>query len=237
MVTSEFSAANEFSGRIQAILDRIDAAARGCGRDPSEVTLLAVSKTKPLEMVIAAAQTGLVSHFGENRVQEGQVKVPNFPPELGARWHLIGHLQRNKARRAVQLFDVIESVDSEDIAAALERICAESGRVIEVLIEVNSSGETSKTGTPWDDVPRLVGFVRESCPHLSLQGLMTIGPLGGDERAVRGAFAATRELRDRLRAFPGDLPRLSMGMSGDFEWAVAEGSTEVRVGTAIFGQR
>ena len=132
---------------------------------------------------------------------------------------------------------MIESVDSEEIASVLERICAESGRKLEVLIEANSSGEASKTGTPWDDVPRLADHVRANCPHLVLQGLMTIGPLGGDEKAVRGAFAATRELRDRLRVAPGDLPRLSMGMSGDFEWAIEEGSTQVRVGTAIFGHR
>ena len=229
--------ATEMSERIQGILDRISAAARRSGRDARDVTLLAVSKTKPLETVIEAARTGLVSHFGENHVQEGQVKVPGFPADLPACWHLIGHLQRNKARKAVQFFDVIESVDSEEIASVLERICAESGRKLEVLIEANSSGEASKTGTPWDDVPRLADHVRANCPHLVLQGLMTIGPLGGDEKAVRGAFAATRELRDRLRVAPGDLPRLSMGMSGDFEWAIEEGSTQVRVGTAIFGHR
>ena len=227
----------DISERIRTILDRITAAAVRAGRDPAEITLLAVSKTKPLETVVEAARTGLVAHFGENHVQEGQVKIPAFPSELPARWHLIGHLQRNKARKAAQLFDVIESVDSPAIASVLERVCAETGRGLDVLIEVNSSGEDSKTGSPCSDVPALAEHVRASCPHLRLCGLMTIGPLGGDERAVRSAFAATRELRDSLRLSADDLPALSMGMSGDFEWAIAEGSTEVRVGTSIFGQR
>ncbi len=226
----------EMYDRIAGILERVSAAARAAGRRPSDVALLAVSKTKPLETVIEAARTGLVSRFGENRVQEGLLKASAFPPEYGAEWRLIGHLQRNKAQKAARCFDVIESLDGAEIAAAVERACALAGRVLDVLVEVNSSGERSKTGAPWDDVPSLVDFVR-GCPHLRLKGLMTIGPLGGDERAVRGAFAATRELRDRLRDGPGDLPELSMGMSGDFEWAVAEGSTEVRVGTAIFGHR
>jgi len=227
----------EMSDRIRSILDRIAAAARRSGREPQSVTLLAVSKTKPLETVVEAARTGLVCHFGENHVQEGQIKVPAFPEELTAVWHLIGHLQRNKARKAAQLFDVIESVDSTAIAAALERVCAEMQKTLPVLIEANSSGEASKTGTPWDEVPRLADYLRDECPHLRLDGLMTIGPLGGDETAVRRAFAATRELRDQLRLSSGDLPCLSMGMSGDFEWAIEEGSTQVRVGTAIFGRR
>ena len=209
----------DMSERIRSVLDRMTAAALRAGREPAEVTLLAVSKTKPLETVVEAARTGLVTHFGENHVQEGQVKIPAFPPELTPRWHLIGHLQRNKARKAAQLFDVIESLDSPAVASALERVCAEIGRELDVLIEVNSSGEASKTGTPRAEVPALVG------------------PLGGDEKAVRSAFAATRELRDSLRLGADDLPVLSMGMSGDFEWAIAEGSTEVRVGSAIFGQR
>lgn len=227
----------DMSERIRSILDRMAAAALRAGREPAEVTLLAVSKTKPLETVVEAARTGLVTHFGENHVQEGQVKIPAFPPELTPRWHLIGHLQRNKARKAAQLFDVIESLDSPAVASALERVCAEIGRELDVLIEVNSSGEASKTGTPRAEVPALAGHVRTECPHLRLRGLMTIGPLGGDEKAVRSAFAATRELRDSLRLGADDLPVLSMGMSGDFEWAIAEGSTEVRVGSAIFGQR
>ena len=132
---------------------------------------------------------------------------------------------------------MIESIDGEGIAAAVERVCAEKDKRLDVLIEVNSSGEASKTGTPAAEVPALADFVRGQCPHLKLQGLMTIGPLGGDERAVRGAFDATRELRDRLRLSADDLPCLSMGMSGDFEWAIEQGSTEVRVGTAIFGHR
>ena len=228
---------SEMFASIRSIRDRMEAAARRSGRRAPDVTLLAVSKTKPLETVVAAARTGLVTHFGENRVQEGQAKIPNFPAELGAVWHLIGHLQRNKARKAVELFDVIESIDGEEIAAAVERVCAEKERRLDVLIEDNSSGEASKTGTPMADVPALADFVRGQCPHLALRGLMTIGPLGGGEKEIRGAFDATRELRDRLRLSADDLPCLSMGMSGDFEWAIEQGSTEIRVGTAIFGHR
>lgn len=226
------------TGRIQAILDRIAAAAAKSGRSASDVTLLAVSKTWPVESVIEAAQTGLVRHFGENRVQECQVKVPAFPSDLPAPvWHLIGHLQRNKVRKAVDLVQIVESIDSTELASAIERVCAEKEKCLEVLIEVNSSGEASKTGTPMQDVPALADFIRAQCPHLALSGLMTIGPLDGDERAVRAAFAATRELRDSLRTSADDLPKLSMGMSGDFEYAIEEGSTEVRIGTAIFGHR
>lgn len=226
----------EMYERIALIQSRIAEAARRSGRLPSDVALLAVSKTKPLEAVVEAARTGLVSRFGENHVQEGQAKIPAFPRDLTVAWHLIGHLQRNKVRKAAQYFDVIESIDSREIAAATERVCGEIGKTLDVLVEVNSSAEESKTGAAWNDVPALVDFVRE-CPHLRLNGLMTIGPLGGDEIAARAVFSATRELRDRLRAAPDDMPCLSMGMSGDFEWAVAEGSTEVRVGTAIFGHR
>ncbi len=228
----------ELSERIGEILNRISQAAKRSGRSEKEVTLVAVSKTKPLEMLVAAAKTGLVTHFGENRVQECQEKIPAFPSNVyPVRWHLIGHLQRNKVRKAVSLVDIVESVDSEEIAAALERVCAENARRLEVLVEVNSSDEKSKTGAPVEKIPSLVGFVREKCPHLALSGLMTIGPLDGTELQVRHAFDTVRELRDKLRAGTDDLPCLSMGMSGDFEWAIEQGSTEVRVGTAIFGNR
>ena len=228
---------SEMYQRISAILYRIGEAARRSGRAASDVRLLAVSKTKPLELVEEAARTGLVSHFGENHVQEGQAKVPAFPAELGAVWHLIGHLQRNKVRKAVQYFDVIESIDRPEIASAVERVCAETDRRIEVLIEANSSGEASKTGAPMEEVQALADFIRGNCPHLVLKGLMTIGPLDGSEKQVRAAFDETRELLERISLYAGELPTLSMGMSGDFEWAIEHGSTQVRVGTAIFGHR
>ncbi len=228
----------EFSTRIEEILSRISQAAMRNGRSEKDVTLVAVTKTKPLEMLISAAGTGLVTHFGENRVQECQTKIPAFPSELyPVRWHFIGHLQRNKVRKVIPLVDIVESVDSEEIAAALERICTETGKRLEILVEVNSSAEKSKTGAPVEKIPSLVEFVREKCPHLVLRGLMTIGPLDGTELEVRHAFDSVRELRDKLRNGADDLPCLSMGMSGDFEWAIEQGSTEVRVGTAIFGNR
>ncbi len=226
------------SERIQEILSRISQSAKRSGRSGKDVMLVAVSKTKPLEMLISAAKTGLVTHFGENRVQECQAKIPAFPSEhYPVRWHFIGHLQRNKARKLVPLVDIVESVDSEEIATVLERICAENARQLEVLVEVNSSAEESKTGAPIEKIPPLVDFVREKCPHLVLRGLMTIGPLDGEELLVRRAFDSVRELRDKLKNGADDLPCLSMGMSGDFEWAIEQGSTEVRVGTAIFGNR
>ncbi|MDY3868920.1 MAG: YggS family pyridoxal phosphate-dependent enzyme [Pyramidobacter sp.] len=228
----------ELKERVEEILGRVGAAASRSGRAASDITLVAVSKTKPLEMIISAAQTGLVSHFGENRVQEGQEKIPAFPAEMSACWHLIGHLQRNKARKALELFDIIESLDSQELAAACERICSETDRHMDVLIEVNSSKEASKTGAPMESAPALLEFALKECPHLSVQGLMTVGPLGGGEKAVRQAFASVRALRSSLEASYGiALPVLSMGMSGDFEWAIEEGSTEVRIGSSIFGHR
>lgn len=228
---------SQLEERIREILGRIGDAAKRSGRSPDSVQLLAVSKTKPLEMIIEALKTGLVTHFGENHVQEGQAKVKAFPKELSATWHLIGHLQRNKVRKAIQYFDIIESIDRVEIADAAERICAENAKNIKVLIEANSSGEASKTGAPMESVPSLAEHIREKCPHLILKGLMTIGPLGADEMGVRKAFDSTRELLEKISLRPSELPMLSMGMSGDFEWAIEQGSTEVRVGTAIFGSR
>lgn len=223
--------------RITDIRERIAAAADRYGRNADEITLVAVSKTHPLDLVVEAARTGLVSHFGENRVQEGEEKIPHFPSDLDVTWHLIGHLQRNKARKAVELFDAIESVDSLKIARRLENIASEFEVIKPVLMEVNCAGEESKTGLAVKDAPELVDFIRDECPHLLLKGLMTIGPLGGNESEVRRVFATARNLRESFRKSPEDLPVLSMGMSGDFEWAIAEGSTQVRVGTAIFGHR
>ena len=156
-------------------------------------------------------------------------------PEL--EWRLIGHLQKNKARRAVELFDSVDSVDSLPLAATLDRIAMEQDRSLPVLIEVNTAAEASKTGIAPDAFSELLDQVLNSS-RLVLQGLMTIGPLTDDEAQVRRAFASLRELWLRARASSGrDLPILSMGMSGDFEWGILEGSTMVRVGTAIFGSR
>ena len=155
----------------------------------------------------------------------------------GPEWRLIGHLQKNKARRAVEVFDSVDSVDSIGIASTLDRIAMELDRSLPVLIEVNTAGEASKTGIEPGEFPKLLDHVLNS-PRLNLQGLMTIGPLTDDEAQVRRAFASLRELSDRARSSSGrELSVLSMGMSGDFEWGILEGSTMVRIGTALFGPR
>jgi len=217
---------------------RIDAAAGRAGRDPLEVKLVAVSKTHPparLQDAIAAGVTSL----GENRVQEAEDKVAAVGRDA-AEWHLIGHLQSNKARKAVQLFDVIQSVDSVELAQRLERICIEDGRsTLPVFVEVDLAGEETKTGIAEDELPKLVRILR-ACVCLSFEGLMIVPPYLEDVEKVRPYFKRLRTIRDELAAegaFANGSGELSMGMSHDFETAIEEGATVVRVGTAIFGSR
>ena len=210
---------------------RITEAARRSGREPNEVKLVAVSKTHPTDTLREAMAAG-VSRFGENKVQEGESKILELGREA-VEWHLIGHLQSNKARKAVQLFDVIHSVDSLDIAKRLERICSEEGReTLSVLVQVDLAGEETKSGIPEADLPELVEFLG-SCTHLSFDGLMVLPPYFDDPEATRPYFRRLRELRDEI--IPGG--HLPMGMSHDFGVAIEEGATMVRVGTAIFGER
>ena len=210
--------------RLAEVRARVRAAAERAGRDPASVLLIGASKTVPADRLKGFVAAGLAD-LGENRVQEAEDKVAAV---VGATWHLIGHLQSNKARKAVALFDWIHSVDSARLADALDRIAGELGRRPRVLVEVNTSGEASKAGVPPDDARGLVAHVK-ALPHLSLEGLMTIGPLEGDPR---GAFRTLKALKDGT-----GLTELSMGMSGDFEVAIEEGATMVRVGTALFGRR
>jgi hypothetical protein len=186
---------------------------------------------------VEAARTAGLSLFGENRVQEAEQKYLNLPGTFEL--HLIGHLQRNKARPASGLFVCVQSIDKEETATALEAQCAARGRTMDVLIECNTSGESSKSGFPargealagCDAIARMA--------HLCVRGLMTVGPLGDDQRRIHASFAALRSLYEEIRS-GGGLPffdTLSMGMSGDFEAAIEEGSTLVRIGTALFGQR
>ena len=206
-------------------------AAVAAGRDPDEIKLIAVSKTHTVDVIREAIGEG-VSVFGENKVQEAEGKI-NELGRNGIEWHLIGHLQSNKARKAVQLFDVIHSVDSLDIAQRLERICAEEGREkLEVLIQVDLAGEETKSGIPESNVPELIEFLNQ-CERLKLIGLMILPPFFDDAEATRPYFRRLRDIRDQL--IPGG--ELSMGMSHDFEVAIEEGATMVRVGTAIFGER
>jgi len=224
--------------RIEEVRAKIVAAAERSGRAAAEITLVAVSKTHPAAAVREAMAAGL-SDFGENRVQEADTKVPEVGREA-ARWHLIGHLQSNKARRAVELFDVIHSLDSATLAQRLDRICVEVSREeLPVLIQVDLGHETTKTGIEEKELPGLVETVGQ-CSRLRLIGLMTLPPFFDQPEQARPFFRRLRELRDRLQeqgAFGDRTGNLSMGMTNDYEIAIEEGATMVRVGTAIFGER
>ncbi len=196
---------------------------------------MAVSKLQPLDRVQEAIDFGL-RLFGESRVQETAERRDIFPAD--AEVHLIGHLQRNKAKDAARLYSAIQSIDAVRTVRAIESHLTAESPVMDLLVEVNTSGEENKYGVHGFDALREVTEVIETSPRFRLQGLMTIGPLTGDEAAVRHAFAHLRELRDRLERETGhSYPELSMGMSGDLEAAVREGSTLLRIGTAVFGQR
>ncbi|CAN5412486.1 YggS family pyridoxal phosphate-dependent enzyme [soil metagenome] len=227
-----------FEINLKGIRERIRQAALKSGRDPAAVKLVAVSKTHPATTVRKAIEAG-VTVFGENKVQEAESKIVEIGRE-DAEWHLIGHLQSNKARKAVQLFDVIESLDSVDLAKRLERICVEQGRsVLPVLVEVDLAGEATKSGIAEGELPELVTILQD-CVGLRFDGLMVLPPFFEDPEATRPFFQRLREIRDGLLAdgaFGAGTGELSMGMSHDFEVAIEEGATIVRVGTAIFGER
>jgi PLP dependent protein len=224
----------DLAERLTEIQERIAAAARRVGRDPAEVELLAVSKTMRPELIMEAAAAGQ-RLFGENRVQECQEKIPALSPQLS--WHFIGHLQSNKVRKVLPLCAAFHSVDSTALALDFERIAAEEGFRPQVYLQVNVADDSRKFGFTADSVRR------EIAPLLALKrvevvGLMTIPPLVPDPEQSRVHFAALRELRDLLTADTGvPLPGLSMGMSGDFETAIEEGATIVRVGSVLFGSR
>ncbi len=221
--------------RLDEVRGRLDAATARSGRPAGAVTLIGVTKTIGVGIMQAAVAAGLAD-LGENRVQEAQVKIP-VVGRSSVRWHLIGHLQRNKAGRAVELFDRVHSVDDAELAEALSRRAVAAGRTLPVMVEVNVSGEASKFGVAPDGLATLLERA-VALPGLALDGLMTVGPLAGGAEAARPCFARLRELRDAAeRRLGRRLPELSMGMSGDFEVAVEEGSTMVRVGGAIFGPR
>ncbi|OAG27393.1 YggS family pyridoxal phosphate-dependent enzyme [Thermodesulfatator autotrophicus] len=222
--------------RLTAIREKIARAAEKAGRKPEEIKLLGASKTQPPEKIREAFEAGL-SLFGENYVQEAKKKKEALA-DLPLTWHLIGYLQRNKARDAIKIFDLIETVDRKAIAAELEKRAARHEKIIPVFIEVNVGGEETKAGVAPEDLPALVEYVL-SLSHLSLEGLMTIPPYRENPEDVRPFFVRLRELKEDIeRRFPeAKLRELSMGMSHDFHVAVEEGATIVRVGTALFGPR
>jgi pyridoxal phosphate enzyme (YggS family) len=237
-MTKTAPSSDELRGRIAEVRRLIKESALGAGRDPESIKLIAVSKTHPPELIRRAIEAGL-SELGENRVQEADEKIAIVGRE-NARWHLIGHLQANKARRAVALFDMIHSLDSVSLARRLNRLCEETGREkLPVLLQVDLAGEATKSGVSEKDLQSVVEAVG-GCERLSLSGLMTLPPLFEDVERVRPFFARLRALRDELMkrgAFGAGPGELSMGMSQDYEVAISEGATMVRVGTAIFGER
>ncbi|MFY9942370.1 MAG: YggS family pyridoxal phosphate-dependent enzyme [Desulfobacterales bacterium] len=223
--------------RLETVLDRIRKAALACGRDPRSVRLVAVSKTVSAERVRAAVTAG-VDTLGENYIQEARAKIEALAA-LPVTWHFIGHLQSNKAKHAVRLFELIHTVDSLKLAAELDRQAARAGKTQRVLVQVNVSGEASKSGASEAEAGRLVADIGKLA-HLSVEGLMTMPPFFDQPEKARPSFRALRRLRDEIqqRHLPGvDLRELSMGMTGDFEVAIAEGATLVRIGTALFGER
>jgi len=224
--------------RFAAVRERVDEAARRAGRHPDDVTLVAVSKTFDAEAVREAIAAG-ATDLGENYLQDALPKIEETDTDgpRRARWHFVGHLQRNKARDAARLFDVVETIDSVRLADALSKRAEQAERTLEVLIQVNVGGEAQKAGVDPDEAAALVTHVAE-LPGLRLTGLMTIHPLTEEPEDARPCFAALRELRDRVSKETGvALPQLSMGMSADYEAAIEEGATMVRIGTAIFGPR
>ena len=231
-------AQDELAVRLAGIRARISAAAESCGRRPDEVKLIAISKTHPASVIKRVIEFGAVD-IGENRVQEAEGKIAEVGRKA-ARWHLVGHLQANKARRAVSLFDVIHSVDSLDLARRLDRLCVEEGREkLAVLIQVDLGHEETKSGIDESELTHLVEGLGP-LTRLELTGLMTLPPFFDDPEQSRPFFRRLRELRDNLAArgaFASGKGELSMGMTNDFEVAIEEGATMVRVGTAIFGER
>lgn len=210
---------------LKRVRERIANACARAGRDPPGVRLVAVTKTRTPDQVEAIISLG-VEDIGENRVREALTKAPQV--KLPARWHMVGHLQRNKARKAVAVFECLHSLDSARLADTLERECAKAGKALPVLIELNLAGEESKTGLLPEKLDELVERCRRA-GHIQLKGLMTMAPLVEDPERVRPLFARLRELAGEL-----GLAELSMGMTSDFEVAIEEGATMVRIGTALF---
>lgn len=224
--------------RFADVRTRIETAARAGGRSSAEITLVAITKTHPAETLHAALALGM-QDLGENRVQEAEEKISELGRDA-ARWHLVGHLQTNKARRAISLFDVIHSLDSAALAERLDRMCAEENRQsLDVLVQVDLGGEAAKSGIEAAQLPNLLATLKD-CPHLRLTGLMTLPPYFENPDCSRPFFKTLRELRDELQVqghFGSAKGELSMGMSHDFEVAIEEGATMIRVGTALFGER
>jgi len=224
----------DLAANLEAIRRRIEAACARSGREPSAVTLVAVTKTQPPEVVAEASKAGL-SLFGENKVQEAKAKIPLCAGRL--RWQMIGHLQTNKCREAVELFEMIQSVDSLRLADEINKRAEQAAKRMPILLEVNMVGESSKFGYRPEQLLAELSRVN-ALPRLEIHGLMTVPPWTADPEKVRPVFRQLRELKERCEQILGaPLAHLSMGMTGDFEVAIEEGATMVRIGTGLFGAR
>lgn len=228
----------DLAANLSYVRERVNRAATRAGRNPDEIKLVAVSKMHSVAILTEAIEAG-IEIFGENKVQEAESKINSIGRDK-AEWHLIGHLQSNKARKAVQLFDVIHTIDSVDLAMRLDRICDNLGRAeLSVFVQVDLAREETKSGVAEDELRELVDVLVTS-RHLRFDGLMILPPYFDDPDDVRPFFRKLREIRERLateNAFANGRGELSMGMSHDFEIAIEEGATVIRVGTAIFGER
>jgi len=220
---------------IEEIEAKITAAAAKSGRRREDITLVAIAKTFENDITKAAVDYG-IKDIGEARIQEAEPKIK----QMGkiCRWHMVGHLQRNKVKNAIELFDMIQSLDSKRLAGEIEKRYAAANKSIECLVEVNISGEETKYGIAPEKTVDFIQKVKNEMPHIALRGLMTIGPNVTDKQHIRESFRSTSKLFEKLKKIAGDkFDILSMGMSGDYELAVEEGSNMVRIGTAIFGER
>ncbi len=220
---------------VKVVLERVAAAAERAGRAPEDIALVAAAKTRSAEQVRAAVEAG-VRFVGENRVQEAEAKIAELA-DVDCAWHMVGHLQRNKAAKAVRLFDMVQSLDSPRLADELQKRAEAAGKVMAVLLEINTSGEETKFGVAPAAAPDFAAYVLDR-PSLRVEGLMTVGPLEAGAAANAAAFRTLRDLFEKIAPSLGTGFRwLSMGMTDDFELAVEEGSNMVRVGRALFGPR
>ena len=226
---------SKLSEQLANVQNAVNETAAAAGRKPGSVKLLAVSKTFPASDVLEAYQAGQ-REFGENRVQELEQKVPALPGDIV--WHLIGHLQSNKAAKAAELADWVHSVDSVKLVKKLSDAAQKCGKTLNILLEVNVSGEESKYGIRSREELFQIAEAALNAPAIALRGLMTMAPAGAEDEVLKQLFSGLRQMRDELEAkYSVTMPELSMGMSGDYPAAIAEGSTIVRIGTAIFGGR
>ncbi len=224
----------DLAANLENIQLRIKTACERSRRDPASVTLLAVTKSHPPETIHAAAELGL-TYFGENKVQEAKAKIPNCPSRC--HWHFIGHLQSNKVRDAVELFEMIQSVDSLSLAQDISKRAEQTSKTMPILLEVNVAGEASKFGYAPEKMLAELNQIN-ALPKIEVHGLMAVPPWTPEAESSRPHFRKLRELKERAEALLGaPLPHLSMGMTGDFEVAIEEGATIIRVGTALFGER